>query len=138
MTAMQHLANDLCSKSDDSQKKSHLLPRVAFFVDPHFQFRRNSLRIHYRSMNANDTTSLNLREDMPLARVIAIVSCYLSPFTIGLKLPLHFDVASLASHAKQEAAVAGESPQFLGNSLDMRTLNIKKMERQLFVIIDIK
>ena len=75
---------------------------------------------------------------MPLARVIAIVSCYLSPFTIGLKLPLHFDVASLASHAKQEAAVAGESPQFLGNSLDMRTLNIKKMERQLFVIIDIK
>ena len=73
-------------------------------------------------MNANDTTSLNLREDMPLARVIAIVSCKLSPVTIGLKLPLHFDVASLIKQAKQETAVTGELPQSLKNSLNMRTL----------------
>ena len=70
--------------------------------------------------------------------VIAIVSCQLSLVTIGLKLPLHLDVASLVSQAKQEADVAGESPQSLENSLDIRALIIKKMERQLFVFIDIK
>jgi len=42
------------------------------------------------------------------------------------------------SQAKQEAAVDGESPQSLAKSLDIRTLIIKKMERQLFAIIDIK
>lgn len=132
MKAIQQLANDLRPNSDDSQNRSFVLPRLAVFVDPPFG------GIHYRSMNANHTTSLNLGEDMSLARVIAIVSCHLSPVTIGLKLPLHFDVASLVSQAKQEAAVAGESPQSLEKSLDIRTLIIKKMERQLFVIIDIK
>ena len=70
---------------------------------------------------------------MPLARVIFIISCQLSPVTIGLKMLLYFDVDSLVSQAtKQEAAVACESPQSLKNSLDVRTLIIKKIERQLF------
>jgi len=132
MKAIQQLANDLRPKSDDLQNRSFALPRVAVFVDPPFG------GIHYRSTNANETTSLNLGEDMPLARVIAIISCQLSPVTIGLKLPLHFDVANLVSQAKQEAAAAGESPQSLENSLDIRTLITKKVERQLFAIIDIK
>ena len=44
-------------------------------------------------MNANDTASLELGEDMLLARVIALASCQLSPVTIGLKLPLHLYLA---------------------------------------------
>jgi len=55
---------DLHPKSDDSQNRSFALPRVAVFVDPPFG------GIHYKSTNANETTSLNLGEDMPLARNI--------------------------------------------------------------------
>ena len=109
-----------------------ILPRVAVFVDPPFG------GIHYRSMESNGCASLNLGEDMPLTRVVAIVSNHLSPVTIGLKLPLHFDVASFVAQAKEETLSARNSPLSLPTPLSMKTLIIKKMERQLFVILDVK
>jgi len=109
-----------------------VLSRVAVFVDPPFG------GIHYRSQISKGSASLNLGEDMPLTRVVAIVSNHLSPVTIGLKVPLHFDVASFVDQAKEETLCSRNVSSSLLKSIPVtiRTLIIKKMERQLFVILD--
>jgi hypothetical protein len=98
------------------------LARISVFIDPPFG------GVYYRSKNAYDGSNLCLGENMPLKRVVATVSSLLSPVTIGLKLPLIFDVRSFAQQLEVESSSSSIS-------IDVKVVLIKKIERQLFVIL---
>jgi 16S rRNA G966 N2-methylase RsmD len=123
MEALQKLSLRLRNQCDlDDENKD----RVAVFVDPPFG------GIHYRSNNENGCQNLNLGKDMPLKLVVSLISVHLSPVTIGLKLPLLFNVSSFVEKVKVEHS------QIYHKSLNIRVQIIKKIERQLFVILDIQ
>jgi N6-adenine-specific methylase len=111
------LASELCATESTPD-----LARISIFIDPPFG------GLHYRSANMSDGATLCLGENMPLTRVIAMVSSLFTPVTIGLKLPLNFDVRSLVEQLNTES-----SKSFKRNVLNV--VLIKKIERQMFAIL---
>ncbi len=99
---------------------------LSVFVDPPFG------GIHYRSNNEDAHRSLNLGVDMPLKRVVSLLSVHLSPVSIGLKVPLLFDVASFIEDVKVEYA------QICKQNLNIQAELMKKIERQFFVVLDVE
>lgn len=114
---MAELASELCATESTPD-----LARISIFIDPPFG------GLHYRSANMSDGASLCLGENMPLTRVIAMVSSLFTPVTIGLKLPLNFDVRSLVEQLNTESSNSFETN-------DLNVVLIKKIERQMFAIL---
>jgi hypothetical protein len=105
------------------QKEGKGKVHVAVFIDPPFG------GIHYRSDNENGFKGLNLGINMPLELVLSKIADHLSNVTVGLKLPLQFKVAPFVESVKFKYFETHKE------SLDIKVHIIKKMERQLFVIV---
>ena len=141
MGALEGLASRLRPRPPDGDLREGnvnedglVSPVIAVFIDPPFG------GIHYRCKKRpgvvddteTDFESLNLGKDMPLTRVVALVSVHLSPVTIGLKLPLNFEVASFVENVKKEKDLKR------ADTSSVQVIIIKKIERQLFVILHVK
>mmetsp|Transcript_3826 Transcript_3826/g.7334 ORF Transcript_3826/g.7334 Transcript_3826/m.7334 type:complete len:615 (+) Transcript_3826:153-1997(+) len=113
-----NLARELCANNTTPYQT-----RISVFIDPPFG------GVHYRSKNVIDGTTLCLGENMPLVRVVTIVCSLFKLTTFGLKLPLTFDVRSLVQQLNTDSS-------HLSNSMYVKVLLIKKIERQLFIILE--
>ena len=127
--ALNDLSRTLRRQGDWCDKR--IGSRVAVFVDPPFG------GLHYRvshklSSSEDFCESLNLGEDMPLTRVVGLISVHFSPVVIGLKLPLIFDVPSFVKKMENPT-----KPQ-INKAYKIRVQVIKKMERQLFVVLAVR